>query len=266
MSRISPRAMIETSSGTPSNPFLSIEKAFRILEILSAHSPLGVSEIADELGLKKSSVSRLLKALAELGYAEVTAQRGQYRMGPRILVLAKGYLEDDRLVKEAQPVLHELALTLRASAHLAVLAGDDLVIVAKEPSPEPIQVITRVGGRTPLHASALGKVLLADLPEKKRMALLGHNLIRYTEKTITDLRKLQKALDEIRERGFAVELEEEHVGVGCIGAPVRNALGRWVAAISVAGPLHGTPFQINAAHQQLVVEKAAELSRRVTRD
>ena len=128
------------------------------------------------------------------------------------------------------------------------------------------QVTTRVGGRAPLHASALGKVLLADLPEKKRAAILGDTLTRYTEKTITDPRKLQKALDEIREQGFALELEEEHAGVGCIGAPVRNALGRWVAAISVAGPLQGTPFKINAAHQQLVVEKAAELSRRVTRD
>jgi len=256
---------MQTATVTPSNPFLSVEKAFRILEILSAHSPLGVTEIADELGLKKSSVSRLLKALAELGYAEVTAQRGQYRIGPRILVLAKGYLEDDRLVRESQPILHELSQTLRASAHLAVLAGGDLVIVAKEPSPEHIQVTTRVGGRTPLHASALGKVLLADLPEKKRAALLGPTLTRYTEKTITDHRKLQKSLDEIRDQGFAVEVEEEHQGVGCIGAPVRNALGRWIAAISVAGPLHGTPFKIDAAHQQLVVEKAAELSRRVTR-
>ena len=77
---------------------------------------------------------------------------------------------------------------------------------------------------------------------------------------------MQKALDEVREQGFAVELEEEHVGVGCIGALVRNALGRWIAAISVAGPLHGTPFKIDAAQQRLVVEKAAELSRRVSRD
>jgi DNA-binding IclR family transcriptional regulator len=232
---------------------------------LPAHSSLGVTEIAGELGLKKSSVSRLLKALAELGYAELTAQRGQYRMGARILVLSRCYLEDDRLVREAQPILHELAQTLRASAHLAVLAGDDLVIVAKEPSPEHIQVTTRVGGRTPLHASALGKVLLADLAEKKRAALLGDTLTRYTEKTITNHRQLHEVLDEIRERGFAIELEEEHAGVGCIGAPVRNAQGRWIAAISVAGPLHGTPFKIDAAHQRLVVEKAAELSRRVTR-
>jgi DNA-binding IclR family transcriptional regulator len=266
MSKTSPRTSLQTAVATAANPYLSIEKAFRILEILSARSPLGVTEIADELGLKKSSVSRLLKALAQLGYAEVTAQRGQYGLGSRILVLAKGYLADDRLVREAQPILQELAMTLRASAHLAVLAGDDLVIVAKEPSPEHIQVTTRVGGRTPLHASALGKVLLADLPEKKRAALLGTRLTRFTEKTITDPRKLQRMLDEIREQGYAIELEEEHAGVGCMGAPVRNALGRWIAAVSVAGPLQGTPFKIDSAHQQLVVEKAAELSRRVTRD
>ena len=254
---------IQTTSGTPSNPYLSIEKAFRILEILSAHSPLGVTEIADELGLKKSSVSRLLKALAELGYAEVTAQRGQYRMGPRILVLAKGYLEDDRLVREAQPILHELALTLRASAHLAVLAGDDLVIVAKEPSPEHIQVTTRVGGRTPLHASALGKILLADLPEKKRgrcSATTWPDTPRRPSPILANFRK--------RSTRFASKVSpsnsKKNIGRGLRRCALRNALA-WIAAISVAGPLHGTPFKIDAAHQQLVVEKAAELSRRVTR-
>ena len=266
MSKLSPETKQEGAApGGPSNPYLSVEKAFRILEILSARSPLGVTEIADELGLKKSSVSRLLKALAELGYAETTAHRGQYRVGPNILVLARNYLDDDRLVRESQAVLRELALTLRASAHLAVLAGGNLVIVAKEPSPEHIQVTTRVGGRTPLHASALGKVLLADLPEKKRRSILGEILTRYTDKTITDHRKLQATLDQVRDQGFAIELEEEHLGVGCIGAPVRDIAGRWVAAVSVAGPLHGTPFKVDAAHRRVVVEKAAELTRRVSR-
>ena len=265
MSTTSSRSQIETVPGSGANPYLSIEKAFRILEILSAHSPQGVTEIAVELGLKKSSVSRLLKALAELGYAEATPQRGQYRIGPRILVLARGYLEDDRLVREAQVILRELALALRASAHLAVLAGGNLVIVAKEPSPEHIQVTTRVGGRTPLHASALGKILLADIPQKKCATLLGGTLTRYTDKTITNTRQLQKLLDQIREQGFAIELEEEHVGVGCIGAPVRDALGRWIAAVSVAGPLYGTPFKIDPAAQRLVMDKAEELSRRIIR-
>src|SRR5262249_39690617 len=231
-----------TAGPSQANPYLSVEKAFRMLELLAAHSPRGVTEIAAELGLKKSSVSRLLKSIGELGYAEQSVERGQYRLSPRILVLAKCYLEDDRLAKEAQPILRELALAVRASAHLAVLVGGDPVIVVKEPSPECIQVTTRVGGRTPLHASALGKVLLADLPEHQLVSLLPDPLARYTEKTITNPGDLRRALAEVREQGFALELEEEHRGVGCIGAPVCDARGRWIAAISVAGPLQGTPF------------------------
>jgi DNA-binding IclR family transcriptional regulator len=263
MLKASPRTQKRPAARAPSNPFLSIQKAFRMLELLAAHSPRGVTEIAAELGLEKSSVSRLLKALSELGYAVQSAQRGQYQVSPRILALAQHYLEDDRLVKGAQPILRELAQEARATAHLAVLVGGDLVIVAKEPSPEPIQVATRVGGRTPLHASALGKVLMANLPAKERAALLPCPLAGYTEKTITDPRKLQKALDQVRQQGYAFELEEEHPGVGCIGVPVRDAAGRWIAALSIAGPLHGTPFRVDETHLKLVVNQAAELSRRV---
>ena len=95
MVKISPRTQKRPASRAPSNPFLSIQKAFRILELLAAHSPRGVTEIAAELGLEKSSVSRLLKALSELGYAVQSAQRGQYQVSPRILALAQHYLEDD---------------------------------------------------------------------------------------------------------------------------------------------------------------------------
>jgi DNA-binding IclR family transcriptional regulator len=265
--------MAKTTHGTKtvaataaqSNPYLSIEKAFRMLEILAVHSPRGVTEIADELGLKKSSVSRLLKALAELGYAEQSAQRGQYRMSPKVLMLAQCYLEADPLVTAARPLLHELALAVRASAHAAVLVGREVVIVAKESSPERIQVTTRVGGGTPLHASALGKVLMADLSDTERRALLAAPLARFTDKTITDPRKLEQALDQVRDQGYAIEVEEEHPGVGCIGAPVRDPGGRCVAAVSIAGPLHGTPFKIDAKHRQLVVDIAAELTRRMAR-
>ncbi len=143
--------------------------------------------------------------------------------------------------------------------------GRDVVIVAKEPSPERIQVTTRVGGGTPLHASALGKVLMAGLPENERSALFAGPLAKFTDKTITDRRKLEQVLDRVREDGYAIELEEEHAGVGCIGAPVLDARGQWIAAVSIAGPIHGTPFKIDAKHRQLVVDKAAELSRSISR-
>jgi DNA-binding IclR family transcriptional regulator len=252
---------IKRKAGT--SPYLSIQKAFRILELLASRSPRGVTEIAGELGLEKSSVSRLLKGLADLGYASPDERRGQYHGSARVLLLAQHYLEGDPLAREAQPVLRELAQAARASAHVAVLVAGDLVIVAKEGSPERIQVQTRVGGPTPLHASAMGKTLLAGLPEKDLAPRLAAPLERFTDSTITDPRKLRKSLDEIRARGYAFESEEEHPGVGCIGVPVRDPDGRWGAAMSIAGPLHGTPFKLDAAHLKLVTKAAAELSRRV---
>ncbi|HLF95321.1 MAG TPA: IclR family transcriptional regulator [Planctomycetota bacterium] len=245
------------------SPFLSIRKAFRILELLAGRPPCGVTEIAEQLGLEKSGVSRLLKGLAELGYVTPEARRGPYRVGPGVLRLAQDFLEGDPLVREAQPLLRELARTAHGSAHAAVLLRGDLVIVAKEPSPERIQVTTRVGGPTPLHASAMGKILLAALPPKELNRLLASPLARYTDRTLTDPRKLRKALEEIRRRGWSLESEEEHPGVGCIGAPVQDAQGRWIAALSVSGPLQGTPFRLDRAHVKTVTSAAAELSRRV---
>jgi IclR family transcriptional regulator, KDG regulon repressor len=160
-------------------------------------------------------------------------------------------------------VLRDLALTARASAHLAVLVRGEMVIVAKESSPGLIQIATRVGGGAPLHASAMGKILLAGMAPEELAEALDRPLERFTDKTITDSRKLRKVLDEIRSRGHSFEAEEEHAGVGCIGAPVRDHHGRWIAAMSIAGPLRGTTFRLDANHVRMVTEKAAELSRRV---
>src|SRR5262245_39840865 len=114
------------------SPYLSIQKAFRILEILSAKTPQGVTEIAAALELEKSSVSRLLKSLSELGYVAQGTRRGQYQVSPRILVLAQQYLDSDRLIIEARAILRELALEARATAHLGVVIEGQTLVVSKE--------------------------------------------------------------------------------------------------------------------------------------
>jgi DNA-binding IclR family transcriptional regulator len=248
----------------PSSSYLSIQKAFRVLELLAgAPSPQGVTEIAQALELEKSSISRLLKSLSELGYVVQGSRRGQYQVSARLVTLAQQFLGSDRLTREAGPVLRELAANARASAHLAVLVRGEMVIVAKESSPGLIQIATRVGGGAPLHASAMGKILLAGMAPEELAGFLNRPLRRFTDKTITDPRKLRKVLDDVRRRGHSFECEEEHGGVGCIGAPVRDPQGRWIAAMSIAGPLRGTTFRLDAGHVKLVVEKAAELSRLV---
>jgi DNA-binding IclR family transcriptional regulator len=245
------------------NLYLSLHKGFRILELLAERSPRSVGEIADQLQLENSNASRLLKSLAELGYVAQNSRRGQYQLSPRVLMLAQGYMEGEQLLKEAQPILQELALAVRASAHLGVLVDNQAIVVAKVPSPEKLQVASRVGGQIPLHASALGKILLAAREDSDLEALLGKQLKAFTENTITNFKELRAALQQIRQIGYAFESGEEHPGIGCIGVPILDASKKWIAAISVAGPLQGTPFKLDNNHLQIVLEKSGELSRRL---
>jgi DNA-binding IclR family transcriptional regulator len=254
----------EVAASVKPSPHLSIQKAFAILELLAEQSPRGVTEIASALKLEKSGLSRLLKSLAGLGYVVQTAERGQYQISPRILTLAQQFLEGDRLIQEAQPVLRSLAQEARATAHLGMLVQGHSMVVAKEPSPERIQVSTRVGVRIAPHASALGKVLLASMSDPDLARFARGTLTRYTEKTLVDPKKLIAAVEEVRRRGYSFETEEEHRGVGCIGAPVRDASGRWIAALSIAGPIQGTPFKLDPAHVAMLQRHADELSRRVS--
>jgi DNA-binding IclR family transcriptional regulator len=244
-------------------PYESLRRALEVLELLAMRSPRGVTEIAAALGMQKSGASRLLKALSGWGYVAQDLKRGQYQSGPRVLALAEHHVHGDQLLRTAPPVMRDLALTARASVHLAQVVADKILVVAKEPSPETIQVASRVGGLVTPHASAMGKVLLAGMTEKDRAPFLKPPLAPYTDRTIVDPRHLAQVLQEVRRRGFALESGEEHAGVGCIGVPILGRGDRWIAALSVSGPLAGTPFRLDARHRELVRKAAAEISRRL---
>lgn len=241
----------------------SLRKAFEVLELLAARSPQGVTEIAAALGIQKSGASRLLKALSGWGYVARDVQRGQYRSGPRVLSLAEHFVQDDHLLRIAQPVMRQLAQATRASIHLGLVVADRMLVAAKEASPETIQVQSRVGGFIVPHASALGKVLLASLGEKERAAFLRGPLSRFTEHTVVELRQIERMIQDVRRRGYALESGEEHLGVGCIGVPIVGRAERWVAALSVSGPLSGTPFRLDARHRGLALQAGSEISRRL---
>jgi IclR family acetate operon transcriptional repressor len=138
-----------------------------------------------------------------------------------------------------------------------------MLVVAKEGSPETIQVTSRIGGSVIPHASALGKVLLAGLGEKERASFLKGPLQRFTEKTVVEPRRVVQLLQDVRRRGYALEAGEEHAGVGCIGVPILGRANHWIAALSVSGPLAGTPFRLDARHRGLALKAAAEISRRL---
>jgi DNA-binding IclR family transcriptional regulator len=244
--------------------YQSVERALRVLEELADHGPRGVSELAAALGLDKSAVSRMMKTLSALGYAELAGQRGRYELGPKILYLGRHYLDESNLLVEARPFLKELAGAVHATTVIAMPVGAHVLVLHNHPSPERLRVQVVVGETLAPHASAMGKVLLATMLKKERARFLGAApLARFTPSTITDRRSLDALLVRVAREGYAIESGEEHEGVGCIAAPVREKGGRWFAAISATGPLQGTPFALDDDHLRLVVSTALALSERL---
>jgi len=243
--------------------YQTVQKALRVLEALVAGGAKGVGELAEALELDKSFVSRLLAHLAELGYVEQEQRRGPYRAGMRMQLLRPRGNPRQRLLDEAQGLLDQLALEARASAHLALPMGSGIHVLARSESPERIRIANSLGEAVSPHASGLGKVLLAHLTEQERERYLHGDLHAFTERTTTDREQLERELKRVHRRGVAFERGEEVEGVGCIAAPVFDADGNCVAALSISGPLRGTPFALDDHHAAMVTTTASACSQRI---
>ena len=233
----------------------SVKKALELLDHFTAERPeLSLAEISREVDAHKSSVFRVLTTLEAAGFLEKDPQSGKYRLGLKILDLAGRVWGRHDIRQIATPYMEELARDTGEIIHLAVLDGADIVYLEKKGQGQVLTVATRVGGRNPAYASSMGKILLADLSESELKAVLGRTkLEKLTPNTITEMPRLLEELGRIREQGFALDNEETFPGIRCVGAPIRGAGGRVIAAVSVTVPL-----------QRMSDERVRELWRMVT--
>jgi DNA-binding IclR family transcriptional regulator len=214
----------------------SIERAFDILELLSQEpNGLNLKTIGERLDLHKSTVHRLLAVLNQRGYVEKTEQRGRYRIGLGFVDLAGMHLNSLELTTEAQPYLRHLSKQTGQTAFLAVMEGRDVVYIDKVESYNSLRRYRIIGRRRPLHATSLGKSLLAGLSQEQITRLYeGVELNRLTENTITDLSVLLAEVRMCRKRGWSYDNEENELGTRCVGAPIYDYREKVIAALSVA--------------------------------
>lgn len=206
-----------------------------ILELLAHQGVLGVTQLARELNVHKSTASRLLAALEHRGLVEQVQGRGKYRLGAGILRLAGATTARLDLVKEARPVCRRLAASTGETINLAVLTSNAALYIDQTVGPTATPSYNWVGQHIPLHATSNGKVLLSEVASSELPAFL-RDLPAYTPNTITRRDKLVKELGLVRERGYAVAVDELEAGLTAIAAPVRNQHGEIVASLSVSGP------------------------------
>ncbi|MDQ1040060.1 DNA-binding IclR family transcriptional regulator [Streptomyces sp. V3I8] len=260
----------ETPQETPEKPgrstgssVQSVDRAVSVLEILARLGEAGVTEIADELDVHKSTAFRLLGVLENRGLVSQARDRGKYFLGAGVLRLAGAAAVRLDISQEGVGVCRELADELGETANIAVLDDTAAVNIMQARGAASVTAQNWLGRRTPLHATSSGKVLLAHLPETLREGLLARTLPRFTERTITGTAALRAELAAVVEQGYAFAREELELGLAATAAPVRAHDGKVIGAISVSGPVYRLGPDRLPELAERTAAAAADLSRRM---
>ncbi|WP_375501332.1 IclR family transcriptional regulator [uncultured Jatrophihabitans sp.] len=244
------------------NGIQSVDRAVSVLEILArASEGVGVGEIAAELGVHKSTASRLLSVLEERDLVEQDGERGKYSLGFGVLRLASAVLGRLDLVGRARDVLQDVAATVGETVNIAVLRSHWAVNVDQVRGPAAVAAQNWTGQLTPLHATSSGKVLLAHESTTSRSRLIAAaGLARFTRHTHTTAAAVLAELDRIVEVGYAVALEEYEDGLNAVAAPIRDHTRAVIASISVSAPA----FRLDLARIEEIVPELQDAARRVS--
>lgn len=238
-------------------------RGLAVLETLAHSHGLSLSEVARRARLPVSTTHRLLETLRRRGYVQ-PVDDGLYRVGLRAFEVGMGFLRGQHLTEAARPVMVQLVDRLQETANLAVRDGDEAVYVLQVESDRMLRLFAQPGARHPLYCTGVGKVLLAWEPEGVVRGLLGSGpLVRFTPRTLTDPEAVLRELRGVRARGYAVDREEREEGVRCVAAPVRDAQGRVVAALSVSAPASRLPHPRIPEVAATVLSAAHQISRRL---
>ena len=251
------------AAGNNSGAVQSVDRALRIMKLLSVRGRLGVTEVAGELGVHKSNAHRMLATLAGHGMVEQDPETEKYRLGLGVVGLASAVTADIDVVRDSRAASQGLSRETGETVLLTTLVDGELVILHQASSRSSVFGVDWSGWRMPLHCTPGGKVMLAHLPEFERNTLLAGPLERFTANTIVDPEELRAQLGEVRARGYAYTVEELETGLNGVAAPVRRPGGQTAAAIGVYGPAFRLPADSLNELGETTRRAAGEISQRL---
>ena len=249
-------------SSNHESPSVAVERALAMLEAV-AQEPEGLSnaEISRKLQIPKSSASYILRTLETQAYLNRDPGTGKYRVGLKILSLSRGALSGIDVREVALPIMRHLVEKTNLTCHLAILDGPDAVYIEKVEPTGFLRVDTWVGRRMKVHATSVGKALVAHIPQEKLEKIIAQaGMEKRTPKTITTIPRLLKELEKVRTQGYAVDDEENNVGARCVGAPVFNQQGIIEAAVGLSGTIN----QVNTHTMPRILEALKDAARHVS--
>jgi IclR family transcriptional regulator, KDG regulon repressor len=247
------------------NQLSSVKNALRILKSFTMDEPeKKIGDLAESLGLNKSTVSRTMATLASEGFVYKNPETKRYRLGYSILSLSGIVNNNMDIYRESMPIINKLVETAGETSHISIIDNLEVIYLQKVECNHPVRVLTHVGRRNPLYCTSSGKVLLAFSKELELLdQVIEKGLKQYTKNTITDPKKLTEHLKEIRHNGYAYSFEEYNEGVHSIAAPVYDYRGRVIAALSMVGPKQRIQQQRLNNLAKRVIHAADEISSRM---
>lgn len=243
------------------NSVQSVDRAISVMELLARRGSSGVTEVANEIGIHKSTAYRLLTTLRDRGLVEQDAATEKYKLGFGLVLLASTVTADLDVLRCARPVCERLSEQTQETVTVAVLEDDDAVVIHQTVSRSSALSVDWTGRHTPIHATASGQVFLSHMPEEQRRRILRGPLERFTEHTILERATLEERARETRERGYGYTIEELEIGLNAVGAPVHSSDGAVVATVSVSGPAFRLPAEAIPEVAELVKGAASGISR-----
>lgn len=242
----------------------SVIKAVKILEIIGRGRPLGISEIGRELGIPKSSTHNLLQTLESEGFVEKNEDTNKYNLGTRLIELGYRAQNDLAICRISRPYLNGINQETDETVHLTLMDDDEVLYVDCVESKRRMRTYSVIGIKAPLYCTAVGKAILAELPEIHiKQIINSKGLAKLTDKTITNEVNLSQDLSETRIRGYSIDNKEHEDQLICVGAVIKDANGDAIASMSVSGPSDRMTEDRVASIGGLVKNATSEISRKL---
>lgn len=216
----------------------SLDRGLKTLLILGRNGePMRISEISRRLEIDKSTAYRIVSTMRDQGFVEQDPETRKYLLGSKVIEVSGLKLRSLKFLPTAKPVMEELMRRTREAVHIAIMVEGEVMYLETEQCSGSFNINTEIGSRASLHSTAVGKALLADLPEAEIDRVISAiGLTRFTDRTIISLQELRRDLALARRRGWAMDDEETYVGVRCLAWVIRDHRGKAIASAGLSGP------------------------------
>lgn len=241
----------------------SVERSLSIVEVLSEYDEgLGLTEISEKVDLHKSTVHRLLYTLMVKGYVKQNEDTNKYKLTLKLFELGSKKVEKMNVVTAARPLLQELMEKTNEVIHLVVREGTEIIYIAKVESQNPIRMYSKIGKRSQVYCTAVGKSMLAHMTDNEVLNIWNSSKIeKLTEYTITDFNKFKEVIKDVREKGYAIDEQENEIGIRCTATSILDYKGDVCGAISISGSIISFKEEKIEEFSKLIIEYAGKISR-----